>query len=237
MKFTVTYKVKKLPIDYRMKIYSLIKEAVKLGDQDYYNKLFVEQKDKIKPFSFSVFLKGFEIKNDSVELEELTITISGLLEFVLHAFNGFKVLDNYKTDNEVWQRKNINILKEVEIRKSSAYFRTLSPILIENKQGKPLAPNDEDYEKEVNFYAALKAQELFGRDLYEKVRFTPINMKKVVIKESNRSFRKNNKNDYLYFTGYKGLFKLEGHPQDLQFLYQLGLGKRTAYFGLLDYVK
>ncbi|MNJ77576.1 CRISPR associated protein Cas6 [compost metagenome] len=64
-------------------------------------------------------------------------------------------------------------------------------------------------------------------------------MKKTVIRETNSTFRKQgNENAFLYFTAYRGQLKLSGHPDDLQLLYQAGVGKRVSQsFGLLEYIR
>lgn len=135
-------------------------------------------------------------------------------------------------NGEVWRQLNFQLLKEPVITSRKVVFRTCSPILIEDKNGRPLAPTDPLYEKELNYYANLQIHQFAGRDLYEPIHISPIHMKKMVIKERNRHLEKNS---FLYFTTYRGLFMLEGSPQDLQLLYQLGIGKRTTYFGLVEY--
>lgn len=235
LRFSVTYKVECLPLQYRMKVYSLIKEAVKISDNDYYKELFIRSKNDIKPFSFSTFLLDFKIMENKINLKELSITISSSMEFALHAFNGLKQLKTYEIEGIYLKQTNIRILKEAVITTNNVCFKTLSPILIEDSDGNPLAPNDDNYEKELNYFANLQVQRAAQRDLYQQLRFTPIRMSKQVIKESNRMFNESHKNSSLFFTTYKGVFKLEGHPEDLQILYQYGIGKRTAFFGLVEY--
>lgn len=235
MRFAVTYQVEKIPIDYRMKIYALIKEAIRREDESYYKKVFINDRAEIKPLSFAVYLKDFHIENKHIILQEITITISSTMEFAVHAFNGFRSLLNYEVDGVLWKQTNIQLKKEAEITSGKVFFSTLSPILIENKQGKPLSPSDGDYEDELNYYANLQVMKAAGRKLYKPIRFTPVKMRKMVIQESNRFFKQTNENETLYFTTYRGKLQLEGHPDDLQILYQLGIGKRTSFFGLLEY--
>lgn len=235
MRFAVTYRVEQIPISYRMKIYGLIKEAVKRSDANYYQKVFEQQRRDIPPFSIATYLKDYSYKQDIIQLRELTITISAELEFAIHAFNGLLKLHTYSVDGHTWTKVNARMINEAEIKSSSVLFKTLSPILIEDKQGKPLAPDDENYEEELNYYVSLQVKRFLKRNLHEAIKFTPLNMKRVVIKERNQDFNKMMKpQDYLFYTTYQGLFKLEGHPEDLQILYQYGLGRRTAFFGLLQ---
>lgn len=233
MRFSVSYRLNKLDLSYRMKVYSLIKQAVRSANSRYYEKLFIQSENKIKPFSYSTFLHNFSLNDTMITLDQITITISSPdMEFAVHCFNGLRQLKRYQDGNEVWIQSNVQLLKEHTIINRKVVFKTISSILIENKEGKPLAPSDTSFESELNYYANLQVREFSGRDLYEKIVFTPIRMKKMVVRERNRHL---NSNEFLYFTTYQGLFQLEGNPQDLQLLYQLGIGKRTTYFGLVEY--
>lgn len=234
MRFMVNYQVESLPIHYRMKVYSLIKEAVRMSDNSYYEEWFIRREREIKPFSFSTFLIDFKISGNKINLKEISITISADIEFALHAINGLKQLKLYETGGVTWKQTNIRILKEAIIKTNTVILTTLSPILVEDSNGKPLAPNEENYEKELNYFANLQVQQAAQRDLFEPIRFTPVKMKKQVIKESNRIFKESHYDSSLFFTTYKGLFKVEGHPEDLQILYQYGFGKRTTFFGLTE---
>ncbi|OEH84879.1 CRISPR-associated endoribonuclease Cas6 [Desulfuribacillus stibiiarsenatis] len=235
MRFSITYQVSEMPTHYRMKIYSLIKEAVKRGAPDYYLKIFEEQRKEIKPLCFGTYLKEFKIEDKKIHLKEITITISSTMEFAIHAFNGFRELHSYEIEGVELKQTKIQLLKEADIVSGEVYFTTISPILIENRMGKPLSPAHPEYENELNYYANLQLKQMAGRELYKPIRFTPIKMKKTVIKESNQLFRQTHNEESLFYTAYRGDFKLQGHPEDLKILYQFGLGKRTAYFGLLEY--
>lgn len=233
MRFSVSYRLNKLDLTYRMKVYSLIKQSVRMANSSYYDKIFVQSENKIKPFSFSTFLHNFSLSDSMINLNQITITISSPdMEFAVHCFNGLRQIKRFQDGDECWIQSNVQLLNENIITKRKAVFKTLSSMLIEDKDGKPLSPTDAGYELELNYYANLQVKEFVKRDLYEKIKFTPIRMKKVVVRERNRHIRPNN---ILFFTTYQGLFCLEGNPQDLQLLYQLGVGKRTTYFGLLDY--
>ncbi len=238
MRISITYETDRIPLSYRMKIYSLIKEAVKHGNTAYYERIFEEGRREIKNLSFATFLKDFKIEDNEITLKEMTITVSSTTEFIIFLFNGLQhqILKEYKVEGAIWKQKRIQMLREAEITTSSAVFSTLSPILIEDQSGKPLLPTDEEYEKELNYYANLQVRQAEGRDLHQSLRFTPIQMRRQVIKESNRVFRKSHGEQSLYYTAHKGTFRLEGHPEDLQILYRYGIGKSSQFFGLLDLI-
>lgn len=239
MRFQVTYQVKgTIPLQYRYKVYGLIKEAIKQVAPDYYERLFVQERHEIKPFSFAVFLRNFDIQGDRIHLDDLTITISSPnLEFCVNAINGLRKLKSYKVEDAEWQQTSIRMLKEAVIGSNMVVLRTMSPMLVEDKQGKPVGPHDEGFNEELNYYADLLVQRVAGRSLIRPVQFTPYRMSRVVIKEINRDFARTQPNQSLYYTTYKGVFCLSGHREDLQLLYQTGIGKRTVFFGLTEYVR
>lgn len=100
------------------------------------------------------------------------------MEFAVHAFNGLRKLKEYSVNGELWRQLNFQLLKEPVITSRKVVFRTCSPILIEDKNGRPLAPTDPLYEKELNYYANLQIYQFAGRDLYEPIHISPIHMKK-----------------------------------------------------------
>ncbi|KYD09970.1 hypothetical protein B4102_2383 [Heyndrickxia sporothermodurans] len=239
MRLKVSYKVNSISIGYRMTVLSLLKEAIRHSDVAYYTCLFEINRKEMKPFTTAVYLKDFNYCENKINLSELTITISASNECMIHLFNGLQQLAIYQTSGETWIRTDMELVKEDKIRTSSVLFSTRSPILVEDRSGKPLHPIDENYEKEINYYAALKARKFAKRELYQLLRITPVSMKKTVIKETNSTYRKSSGHSpFLYYTAYRGLLKIEGHPEDLQLIYLLGIGKRNAQsFGLLDLVK
>ncbi|MNW30093.1 CRISPR associated protein Cas6 [compost metagenome] len=240
MRLSVTYEVNRIPVAYRLTILSLLKEALRRADPAYYEHLYVQNAGKMKPFSTAVYLKDFTYVQDEIHLKSITINISSAdMSFMIHIFNGLQHLPTYETAGATWTRSNIQMNKEAEIHSDEVQFSTLSPILIENKAGKPLHPDQEEYATEFSYYAALRIKELTGRDPYRTVQIEPLSLKKIIIRESNREFRnQENPKKYLYFTAYRGHLKLKGHPADLQLLYQSGVGKRVSQsFGLLEYVR
>lgn len=76
-----------------------------------------------------------------------------------------------------------------------------------------------------------------GRRLKERIGFKNISLKKVVVKQEIKSFTEECGKKFMFLESYKGMFKLIGDPEDLQFIYQSGLSyRRSQGFGLLDLV-
>lgn len=221
----------KLPLAYRMGMVSLIKEALRQEDPEYFSKLY-QTKNLKKPFSFAVFLKNFELNHDHFRVNEFAITISsGNHEFMLKLVNGLNLIQHFEIKGSPIKVVRVHVMREKSISEDSVVFQTLSPLLIESNLG-PLSPAQEEYEKELNYEANLVVRNILNRSLRKHLQFMPLGMKKVVIKEQNRHF---SKEGYLMFTAYKGLFRLKGDREDLQVLYENGIGRRSAQgFGLLE---
>jgi CRISPR-associated endoribonuclease Cas6 len=190
-----------------------------------------------KPFAYAVYLKDFSIKEEVIELEGFNLTVSsGDAEFMLNFFNGMCQIKDYCYRGFEWKVENIRMLPERAIESSQILFKTKSPILIESKEGKPVFPGTQAYEQEFNYYANLVLQACLGRTLKRPLLVKPLQMKKVVIKESNRALREGESPEQiLYFTAFKGYLFIEGDQEDLTCLYQMGISKRRSFgFGLLD---
>lgn len=240
MRIAVTYNVQRLPVAYRMHVLSLIKEALSCADESYFRWLYKDRRHAMKPFGSAIYLKDFTYIRDEIHLKELTITIgSHDMEFMLHLFNGLQQLHKYKIRGETWIRTNIKMLKETTITSRKIVLRTLSPVLIESKEGRPLHPEEEGYKEAFQYYASLRIRELCEREPYEPIGVEPLRLMKTVIKEKNFSLPSESvgkSKPYLYFTAYRGILRLTGHPDDLQLLYLSGVGQRVSQsFGLLEF--
>lgn len=236
MRLFCSFQVSKLPVAYRMSIVSLIKQSLRLSNENYYKNLY-ESRQRTKPFVFAPFLKNFQLGNDHIQLDELQLTLSSPdYEFLFHFYNGLQKMRNFEYKHYSFNRKVIRLLPELAIRESSVVFRTLSPILVEDENGLPMSPQSPEYAYHIQYLADLILREYRGHGLKAPLGVEPISMRKVVIKESNHEFEERfGESRYLFFTTYQGLLRLTGHPHDLQLIYQLGLSKRRNQgFGLLQ---
>ncbi|ATA60325.1 crispr-associated protein cas6 [Geobacillus stearothermophilus] len=235
MRLTCSFKVERMPVSYRMMLVSMIKEALRVSDEQYYERLY--DSVSMKPFSFSTYLKNFRFADQEVYLEGITITVSSPdHEFLLHLYNGLQQKQVFLYKHYQLVKEKIRMLPEKTITDSTAVFRTLSPMLVEDKNQKPVSPDAPDYEEHVNYLADLILRQYRGNGLLSPLIVRPLRWRKVVVKETNHEFEATHGGgDVLYFTAYQTLFSLTGHPTDLQLLYQLGLSKRRNQgFGLLE---
>lgn len=226
--FTMT----KLPIGYRLGMLSIIKEMVRSGSVNYYHHIFNENKHEIKPFVHSTYIKNVTLKENEIHGERLHLTISSPShEFMMYLINGSKKLESYEYKGYKLVLKQKRLLPKPPEFTELVTFSTASPLLIENKYGKPLLANDPAFETEFNYYANLVATELYQRKLFKPIEIVKSSMKKVVLKEK---LHHDDDND-IFITTNHGLLTLKGHPNDLKMIYESGIGRRRSLgLGLLN---
>ncbi|MCS7164419.1 MAG: CRISPR-associated endoribonuclease Cas6 [Thermodesulfovibrio sp.] len=262
MRIKVIFYISKLPILYRNRFMSLIKEALSKSDSFYKERLYPNKNAEItkitKPFCFSVFMPALrEPKKEKIvidsdfEVEDTVyyfpennyislIVSSSDYEFIVNLYNGLlesRVFKFFDEQNLILKR--IFMLKEKKIETDSVIFKTLCPALIETKDEKPILPFDdiEKFNAEFNAIHDRILKDIRGIGLKRTLRFEPLKMKKQVVKHTLKGFRDKTGKPYMTFTCFEGSFKLSGDPEDLQMLYQIGIGLRTGQgFGMVEVV-
>ncbi|MFR5265178.1 CRISPR-associated endoribonuclease Cas6 [Clostridium sp.] len=250
MRFIITLNPleNKVPIGNRIMCLSLIKAALKVENEELFSELFFygdRKNKKIKPFCFSVFLNNFKLNENYIEVKEnVSITVSTVSNKVgLTIFNGF--IRMRKRNDGVFEYKdyklkisNITLIKEKTIENEMIKCKTLSPIYIKDRNGKSIGLEEQErFEEELNYISNIFLLNYRGVGLQEKLKFNPIHMKKVVIKEEIKSFKEITNKKFLYINAFSGIFILEGNKDDLKLLYQGGLGfRRSEGLGLIDLV-
>ncbi len=262
MRVKILIKTDKLPIIYRHRVISLFKEALKRADQDYKEHLY---NGKItKPYSFNVPLprektavkgkiqidQNFIIEDTIYELKNsfLSIYVSALdYRFLISLFNGLKrikVFDFSSKENMLvngekifWEIKKVIPINEKPINSDTIIFRAYSPIIVEDVEDKPVLFSDKRFEKELNEVTdrILRSETIKGKGLEKPLKFEPLKMNKQVVKHTLKAFREKTGKPIMYLTGNSGIFKLSGHPKDLEILYRIGIGNRTGQgFGMVE---
>ncbi len=126
-----------------MAIVSIMKESIRASSEEYYEKLYMNQKQNL---SFSHLFKNFCLKGDEIELDELRVIVSSPdYEFLLHLYNGLQSKKGLNTKDTNLFEENSNG-RGKKITSSAVIFRTLSPLLIEDEKKIPIAPDDPNYE-------------------------------------------------------------------------------------------
>lgn len=234
---------KRFPMCYRMMITSVIKKSLELADKEYFKSLYYyeEKKNKkIKPFTSSVFLRRYEIKNDEFILNDSGSIIISTPDynFGITLYNGLLKIKSHKYKDYTIYIKKVILKKEKSFNEEKILCRSLSPIVIVDGNKKPVSLEDiEKYNEEINYISNLSLETYRGYKLKRNIVFTPVKMKKVVAKEKIADFKNLSSKEYIYIEAYSGQFYLEGDIEDLKILMQLGLGfRRSECFGLIDLV-
>lgn len=264
MRIRIYIEAEVIPLLYRHRILSLIKEALSKSDSNY--KEFLYNGKIAKPFTFNLVppaskeLKEVDIKiDDRFSIKDKAFYSNGSYfnlfvssidyRFIISLFNGLKRLKTFDFSfNEsmlvdgkkvIFNIKNVAVLNERPITKDSIIMKTNSPILIEDKEDNPVLFTDENFEKELNEVTdrILASPHIKGKGLEKPLRFEPIKMNKQVVKHTLKSFREKAGKPVMYLTGNTGVFKLSGHPKDLEILYKIGIGNRTGQgFGMVEVI-
>lgn len=243
MRMKVEFKTDKLPISYNTLFMSVIKEAIRKSNEDYYNRLYYygdKSNKKTKNFTFSVYVKGYDIENENfIVKDRVILNISTPdLELGLNIYNGLINYPKFIYKKYELKRIRVDLGKEKSIDKEEAIFNALSPICIKSKNGKFLNIEDEEYIKEFNYISNEVLKNYRGYGLKRVLEFENIRLSKVVVKEGLREFKNTTGKQYQCVNGYKGKFKLCGDIEDLNDLYKLGIGfKRAQGFGYIDLVE
>jgi len=223
-----------LPVDYRSGFMSIIKSVTQSESSICYDIYFGHR--VVKPYTFAVYFgKNSTIKNEY-------IFFNGHIQFnfktnskgiLLWLYNHLYREKKFPLYNLVVEVKNINVIKEKIIENNKIIFKTLSPLLVRSHENPNhyLCPKCENFDGDEKFYEAFKfnIKELL-RNLnieYNEVKFTPIRMKKITIKHMG-----------MIFPAGAGIFQLDGIPEVLNLINQIGLGsRRTQGFGMVEVVK
>lgn len=230
----------RIPLGNRFMICSLIKNAIQNGDKDLFDEIYLyedKKNKKIKDFTFSIYLNHFEVTENYVEVKgDLSVTISTPnYNLGIAIYNGLLKIKTFEYKDYKLEVKHVTLLKEGKVNSDLIRCKTLSPIFIRDRDGKGIDINDDKYEDALNYICNIYLQTYRGSGLKERLKFTPINMKKVVVKEEISGFKASTGKKFIFIDSYKGLFNLEGNIDDLQILLEAGVGyRRSEGFGLID---
>lgn len=244
MRISCEYKTDKFPVAYQMLGVSLVKEALKSVDIDYFNNLYCfedgKANKKTKDFCFSMYMKGYEKKEDIFLIKDRVVInfSSPNYEFMINLYNGLLKIKSFDYKSFNLNKMRINLVREKSIDKRKITFRTLSPIHIKDNN-KALDIEDKNFVKELNYITDMILESYRGFGLKEELIFIPSkNMKKKVVKQDISAFRKKTNKNYYYVNSFAGIFRLEGDINDLKDIYMLGLGfKRSQGFGMIEVIE
>lgn len=274
MRLKIHISTNKLPILYRHRFMALIKEALRISAPEEKNYLYPDKnlnREITKPFTFCVLMpknrqirkEKFSLDNDFQEEDTVfyfyendylsMILSSSETESLINIYNGLLSLNTFQFNDEIILNiKRFFLMNEKKIDSDTVMFKTLSPILIEDKNDKPVLPicvsnqgamlsgnfvdtDESNFEFHFNAVHDRILKDLRGRGLKREIKFLPEKLKKQVVKHTIKGFREKTGKPYMTLTCFEGSFKLIGDPEDLQMLYSIGIGLRTGQgFGMVE---
>lgn len=236
LKLCLELENEKMPIQYRRSILSFIKKLLSEYSEEYYKKLYDENKPIIKPYTFSVFFERPKIESEEIVLANKSFEINMAIqdyEIAVALYNSFnhQKNKNFAISNNSWKLTNIVMLPEKDITSESINIKFQSPLVARNRQ------NQKDYyysytnpEKfletlKINIREELQITDI-PSELSETFEITPIEPKKVIIKFYEKQIETST-----------GKFNIKGDKRLLEYLYKAGLGsKRSAGFGMFQII-
>ncbi len=224
--------------DYRSIFMALIKSAFNTYDPVLYANLYgtEEQKRKVnKPFTFSVRFtqyKGIE-GNKMLCGNQISLIFSSYEGTLVTAFyNGLKQKQTIiigKNLPIIFDLNHVQLLPFRKITNTKAVFKTISPILVNDKGSnlEYLSPAKPEFKRAFKFIIAEQARQFQIPCTEEMIEFEINSMKKLPLTHYNQTM-----------TSWLGEFVLEAPALVLQLVYDIGIGvRRSQGFGMLEIVK
>jgi CRISPR-associated endoribonuclease Cas6 len=231
-KYKFTINESKIPYDYRRGIISLFKEALTKSNMYMMLSLYKnDSRDKSKPLTFSVYFNNIkDIKNRQFLIKDFFELNLSTNDIILGAtiYNGIKDIREFNFFGNIIKPSSITILPPKRIKSNEAIFKTLSPLLINDKNdsNKYLTPQDEKFLDNVKYYANELSEVYLKRKL-ENFEFNIQEMKKSVYSHYNQAM-----------PGITGIFKIKSDSEFLNLINDIGFGdRRSQGFGMLEVIK
>ena len=128
-----------LPIQYRECVLSFIKLSLSEYDIEYFKKFYNNKDNTIKPYTFSVFFKSPEFKEDEIIINNKKLDINLSIadyEASIILYNAFNQQKNKKfsLNRNSWTLKNISMLMEKKISSNEIIIKFMSPLVVRSRQ-------------------------------------------------------------------------------------------------------
>ncbi len=226
---------KEISIQYRKSILSFFKKSLSEYDMAKYEKLYHAKDPIIKPYTFAVFFRDSEFKENKIIVNskemELNISIADY-EIAIILYNAFNHQRNklFHLEHNSMTLKNIVLVPEKQINTDEVTIKFMSPLIVRQRE------NEKDYyysiegEKfletlKINIKEQLKLTN-YPTEIIDTIKLEKINGRKTVIKFYEKQME-----------GTIGTFKLYGNKDLLSYLYKSGIGsRRSSGFGMFEVV-
>lgn len=224
-----------ISIQYRKSILSFFKKSLSEYDNEIYEKLYHSKDPIMKPYTFSVFFKNSEFKENRIIVNskqmELNISIADY-EIAIILYNAFNHQRNkiFHLEHNSMTLKNIVLVQEKQINTEEIAIKFMSPLIVRQRE------NQKDYyfsvegEKfletlKVNIKEQLKLTN-YSMEIVDSIKLEKISGRKTVVKFYEKQME-----------GSIGTFKLFGDKELLNYLYRAGMGsRRSSGFGMFELI-
>lgn len=243
MRFVCEFDCKLLPVSYHMMFTSLIKESLKKTNPAYFEEIYKygneKNNKKTKNFCFSIFMKNYKQSSDVFEINDFIrfYLSSPDTNFVINLYNGLLNIGSFDYKSFKLSLKKILLLPDRKITKDTILFKTMSPILIVDKNKQFISPYSDEFQKELNYILNLEIINASSKEIKKRIDFQPIEMSKTIVKLEISDFKSQTGKRFMFVEAYKGSFKLTGDAGDLKNIYDLGIGfRRNQGFGMIEVI-
>lgn len=240
MQLHITFKNQNtvLPIAYRYFVQSMIYNAME-NNSDFsfflHDSGYVNENKSFKLFTFSPLMGSYQIKNKKITFfDNVSLEIRSSEPAIIQ-----NLICALKNENEVDMGRNTLTVKNCVLRDKTIYqpsvkIKTISPITTYVTRDYTnriyFSPEDGDFNQLVinnakrKWLSAGKSEDEFNLSL-KRINDIPIKKEVTVYKKS-------------YITAWHGGFVLEGNPEVISFLYNVGLGSKNSQgFGMFEVIE
>lgn len=229
-----------LPINYSHILQGIIYSAASSIDKNFTQKLhdegkyhFVGNNDKFKLFSFSKLIGKYSIANKQITfLNNIFFEIRSIDAYFLHlVYEGFS--KNGISFKDVFIKPDLRLEDKV-ITSDSIYVQTLSPIVAIRKTNDNsthyLSPMDNDFVSYLNNNFYKKYQSYYNS--------IPNSGLDIIVADVSYRDKCITKFKNILINAWNGKFYIDGAPEYLTFIYNVGLGSKNSQgFGLLNIIE
>jgi len=236
-----------LPVGFNSNIQALIYNFLDKVDSNWLHESgYKFEKRSFKLFNFSSVLEHGKYLRDKklfIFPHNVSFYVSSPLEWILEqlAKNSIKS-ETVRLGNNVMRLNSINVMKPIKFDSDEAIVSAMTPIEVhstfQKEDGKKLtyyySPYEEEFTGLINANLRKKWTALFKRECDYDIMIKPL-------------FSGNGNERIVYFgtgknktviKGWKGRFKVKGHPEFLAFAYDAGLGSRNSQgFGMVEIMR
>lgn len=226
LKLNFNLENEQFPIDYRRNILSFIKYSLSSYSKEYYDKLYHEKDPIIKPFTFAVFFKSPQFKDNEIILKDkkfetnISIADYSIAVILYNSFNKMLQIPFHLTNNSC-TLKNIAMLIEKPVLSEQILIKFMSPLVVRSRIDQKdyyYSFNDEQFldTLKINIKEQLTITDI-TKESVDSFVIEPIQPKKTVIRFYEKKIECS-----------LGTYKMSGDKKLLEYIYKAGVGSKHS---------